>query len=71
MRTGISKYRLTELVGIGEWRTISDSLTGNSHTETGLSCGGVYHYRISAYGDGTTYAARWGPEADAWATARC
>ena len=70
-RTGVAKYRLTELVGIGEWQTIRDSLTSHSHTETGLECGWIYDYRISAYGDGTTYAAKWGPQADAWATVRC
>ena len=71
LRTGVAKYRLTLLVGIGEWRTISDSFTGRSHTETGLTCGRMYHYRISGYGDGTTYAAQWGPTADAWTTVRC
>ena len=69
--SGAAKYRLTLLVGIGEWRTISDNLTTTSYSATGLTCGQMYHYRISAYGDGRTYAAKWGPEADAWRAVSC
>ena len=45
----------------GNWRLVSDALTGTSHTETGLPCGPRDHFfRIRAYGDGTAYAAQWG-----------
>ena len=67
----VAKYRLTLLVGVGRWQTVNDSLTGTSYTAWGLKCGKRYHYRMSAYGDGATYAARWGPESDAWHVVRC
>ena len=70
-RAGVAKYRVTLLVGVARWQTVNDSLTGTSYTAWGLTCGKRYHYRISAYGDGATYAAKWGPEADAWRVVRC
>ena len=67
----MAKYRLTELVTFLNWRTISDSLTGTSHVEKALTCNRWYYYRISAYGDGVAYAAKWGPHAETWLLLKC
>ena len=36
-----------------------DTLTVTSRTVDGLNCGTSYQFRVSAYGNGTTYAASW------------
>ncbi len=60
-RDGIARYQLDYMARGGNWRMVSDSLTGTSHTESGLPCGGrEQFFRIRAYGDGATYAAQWG-----------
>ena len=41
------------------WTVDDDTLTGTTHTVDGLNCKGEYRFRVSAYGDGTTYAAAW------------
>ena len=70
-RDGIAKYRLQKLVGFGNWQTLSDSITGTGYIETGVACPTMNYYSISAYGDGTTYAAQWGPTASASKGMQC
>ena len=58
--SNISRYRVEyRLGGAGHWSSDSDTLTGISHTVSGLDCGNEYQFRVSAYGSGTHYAAEW------------
>ena len=58
--SGISKYRVEyRLVGSTSWSISSDTLTSPGHSVTGLVCGRDYQFRVSAYGDGSTYSASW------------
>ena len=41
------------------WTVDGDTLTGTTHTVDGLYCEGEHRFRVSAYGNGTTYAAAW------------
>ena len=41
------------------WNVSTDAVTAQTHTVDGLTCGQEYLFRVSAYGDGTTYAAAW------------
>ena len=55
-----SNYRLEHRPrGPGDWTLASDTLTGTSHTISGLSCGSPHQFRVGANGSGTTYAAEW------------
>ena len=56
-----TKYRLEYRArGSGGWTVLGDTLTGTTHTLSGLSCEIVYHwFRVGAYGSGTVYAAAW------------
>ena len=59
--TGASKYRVEYREGNPDGWTVDDeTITGTSHTVDGLECGTSYEFRVTAYGDGTTYAAAWG-----------
>ena len=65
-------YRV-EYMGSGapEWTVDDDTITGTSHTIKQLHCGN-YKFRVSAYGDGRTYAAAWSDPSDvASAIIRC
>ena len=42
-----------------DWTVDDESITTATHTVDGLACGTEYQFRVSAYGDGTTYAAVW------------
>ena len=44
---------------LGDWTVDDDTLTVTSHIVDGLNCGTSYQFRVSAYGNGTTYAASW------------
>ena len=46
------------------WTVDDDTLTGTTHTVDGLYCEGDYRFRVSAYGNGTTYAAAWSDPSD-------
>ena len=46
------------------WTVDDDTLTGTTHTVDGLYCKTVYSFRVSAYGNGTTYAAAWSDPSD-------
>ena len=52
----------------GSWTTISSSATDTPRTVSGLVCNTSYTFRIRGYGNGTTYAADWGPTSTAPAT---
>ena len=55
-----SKYRVEYRRDRDEgWTEDSAAVTGTTHTVDGLLCEGMYVFRVSAYGGGTTYAAGW------------
>ena len=54
--TGVSKYRVS-------YGSITSETTTNSFTARNLSPNTTYPFSVSAYGDGSTYRADWGPEA--------
>ena len=73
--TGASGYHVQHRIsGAGErWFTVDESVTGTTHTASGLWCGRTHEFRVGAHGDGTTYNARaglWSPTATA-TTAAC
>ena len=41
------------------WAVDDETITGTTHTVSGLSCWSGYQFRVRAYGDGTTHAAGW------------
>ena len=43
----------------GDWAVDTETVTAASHTVDELECDRWYHFRVSAYGSGTTYAAAW------------
>ena len=72
-----AKYRVEYRVGSrGEWAldyrdgwTVAAEVpTGTSYTVTGLVCKTDYRVRVRAYGNGSTYAAAWGPPSPVLAT---
>jgi hypothetical protein len=59
--SGIANYRVERRTGTsGSWSTVSSSATGSGYTVSGLLPGTAYYFRVSAYGDGKAYAAKWG-----------
>ena len=61
-RTGIEKYRVwLSPNGRSPWTTLTSDETGTSYPATGLTPNTTYYFRAYAYGDGTTYAAKWSP----------
>ena len=61
-RSGISKYRIQHrLSADSSWPSASTTVTGTSHTVSNLSYDTGYDFRIAAFGDGSTFAAQWGP----------
>ena len=66
----VSKYRVEyRESGPGYWEVDGATITGTSHTVDGLLCEEEYEFRLSAFGDGTTYGAAWSdPGAAAAAT---
>ena len=50
---------------------MGDSLTGTSHTKSGLTCGRQHFFRVRAYGDATSYAAQWSEWAFVWPQLQC
>ena len=54
-----SKYRVEyRLRSTRDWTTDTEA-TAASHTVDELECDSWYHFRVSAYGSGTTYATAW------------
>ena len=57
---GTSKYRVEYVdTDSDSWTVDTDTITGTTHTAGGLYCARWHLFRVSAYGDGTTYAAEW------------
>ena len=60
-RSGVSTYRVEYRQGSsGTWTTATSSATGTNYRVTGLTCNTSYQFRVSGYGNGTTYRADWG-----------
>ena len=58
---GTTKYRVEyRSAASTDWTVDDETVTGTTHTVDGLTCGTAYEFRVSAYGDGATYAASWG-----------
>ena len=73
---GASQYRLEYRLGspdswtqdsVKSW-TVDTSTATTSRTIEGLTCETDYRFRLRAYGNGTTYAAAWGPPSPVLAT---
>ena len=54
-----SKYRVEYQPGREDWVEDANAITATNHTVDGLDCKTEYQFRVSAYGDGTTYPAVW------------
>ena len=60
-----SKYRVEyKAARASDWTVDDETLTGTTHTVDRLYCEAVHLFRVSAYGDGTTYAAAWSDPSD-------
>ena len=59
--SGAAKYRVAYRASdAASWTTASDTLTTTTATVANLTCTTAYEFRVSAYGNGTTYTAAWG-----------
>ncbi len=59
--SGASGYHVQRReTGEQSWETVDVSVTGRSHTVSGLACGVTHEFRVGTYGDGTTYDTRTG-----------
>ena len=55
-----SRYRVEYFSPLElDWVIGTDAITATTHTLSGLFCGTIQNFRVSAYGSGTTYAAEW------------
>ena len=61
-----TKYRVQyrDDIYVGPWTLDDESITATSRTVDGLLCEENYAFHVSAYGDGTTYAAEWSDPSD-------
>ncbi len=61
-----TKYRVEYREGrhYGPWILDDESITATAHTVDGLLCKTEHGFRLSTYGDGTTYAAAWSDPSD-------
>ena len=55
----ISRYRVERSTNGVSWTTVSSSIYALAYTVSGLKKCTTYHFRVSAYGDGSRAAARW------------
>ena len=63
--SGVARHRVERgSSSTGPWTTVSSSVSRESYTVTGLSSNTLYYFRVSAYGNGTTYAADWSDPSD-------
>ena len=59
--SGAAKYRVEYRASdAASWTTASATLTTPTYTVADLTCTTAYAFRVSAYGNGTTYTAAWG-----------
>ena len=55
------RYKLERATSASSpWMLVSAQVAGTSTTATRLKCNTLYHFRVSARGDGSPYNARWG-----------
>ena len=60
--SGASGYQVQHRISsnnnedVESWTTASSSVTGTSHTVTGLWCGKTHEFRVGAFGNGTTHS---------------
>ncbi len=58
--TNVSKYRVEHReTGLAYWEVDDEAVTGTSYTVDELRCTGRYEFRLSAFGSGTGFGARW------------
>lgn len=58
--SNVTKYRVEyRQANSSHWTIDDEAITTTSHTVDGVICEAEYHYRVRAYGDGTTYASTW------------
>ena len=73
-RAGVARYEVRYRRGSGSW-TVRPNITGTgskiTHHVDGLTCGASHDFRVKAYGDGATYLAEWGDEAEDDAAPLC
>ena len=66
---GAERYRVEHrLHDAEEWTTDDDTVALSSYTVDDLTCETSYDFRVSAYGNGTDYAAEWGAASAAVST---
>ncbi|MCY3505352.1 MAG: fibronectin type III domain-containing protein [Chloroflexi bacterium] len=58
--SGGYRYKVEQWVSGSTWSQVSDSITGTSHTVTGLACDRTYFFRVSTRGDGSPYSTMFG-----------
>ena len=62
-----TRYRVEAyLLGTDRLTTTYVDNTTTSYSFAGLECGTPYTFKVSAQGDGSLFAATWGPRADVW-----
>ena len=60
--SGAAKYHVQHKQAADDWPTVDDNAPGQSslsYQATGLTAGSNYHFRVRAYGNGTTHNASW------------
>ena len=58
--SGATKYRVQYRDADSlDWTVDDDTITGTTHTVDELQCEMWHQFRVSAFGNGTTYAADW------------
>ena len=59
--SGAARYMLEKRTsGSTTWNIVSSYIYTTSSTAYGLTCNTTYDFRVTSYGNGTTYAAAWG-----------
>ena len=62
VESGVDNYRVERSPnGTDSWTELSSEITSVPYTASAPDCETTYHFRVRAYGDGTTYRASWGP----------
>ena len=63
--TDVYRYKLERSRDGLTWREIDDNISGTSYDTGGLVCNTLYHFRVSARGDGSPYLTSFGLAASA------
>ena len=57
--SGVSKHRVERSAnGVSGWSEVAESYDA-SYRDDSLTCGATYYFRVSAFGDGTSYKSVW------------